>query len=152
MKDKRKTLTGALFAVYVIAMVWLLFLQRARPYYGGDYMERVMRSLSLTPLHTIREQIYIIRHSSSSYLVRFALRNLLGNVVLFIPAGYFLPAVWRKMRRFVPFLLTSVLIIVLIELLQLFTLLGSCDIDDLILNVPGMILGYVLYTLTAGRK
>ena len=52
-----------------------------------------------------------------------------------------------KMRRFFPFLFTCVLSVCLVEVLQLFTLLGSMDIDDLILNLAGMIFGYLIFTL-----
>ena len=45
------------------------------------------------------------------------------------------------------FLLMCILAIALVEVLQLVTLLGSCDIDDLILNLSGMILGYLLYLI-----
>ena len=36
-------------------------------------------------------------------------------------------------------------IIVIIELIQLFTLLGSCDIDDLLLNTIGAVIGWLLW-------
>lgn len=42
-------------------------------------------------------------------------------------------------------------IIVAVELLQLFTLLGSCDIDDLILNMIGAFLGYGLFRMVQKR-
>ena len=73
--------------------------------------------------------------------------NLAGNVVLFIPIGYFLPRLWMKMRRFFPFLFTCILSVCLVEVLQLLTLLGSMDIDDLILNLFGMIIGYLIFMI-----
>lgn len=73
--------------------------------------------------------------------------NLGGNIFLFIPIGYFLPRLWTKMHRFFPFFFTCTLSICLVELLQLFTLLGSLDIDDLILNLFGMILGYLIFVI-----
>ena len=39
------------------------------------------------------------------------------------------------------------LLILAVEILQLVTLLGSCDIDDLLLNILGAAMGYVLWKL-----
>ena len=38
------------------------------------------------------------------------------------------------------------------ELTQLFTLLGSCDIDDLILNMAGIVWGFILHKIIKTRK
>ena len=79
--------------------------------------------------------------------------NLVGNVVLFIPAGWLLPRLWRRFRNFFLFILTCAVSIFLIETLQLFTLLGSFDVDDIILNLSGMLLGYLVCVLpTVLRK
>ena len=51
------------------------------------------------------------------------------------------------MRNFFVFFLTCFLSIALVEQLQLVTLLGSLDIDDLILNLFGMIVGYIAFML-----
>ena len=56
------------------------------------------------------------------------------------------------MRNFFWFLLTCTAAIVLVELVQLLSLLGSCDIDDLILNLLGMIIGFLLFTVINAFK
>ena len=146
---RKNTAVIIAFAAYAALMVWLLFLQRAassRP--PMSYGDAVRFSTNFRPLHTIREQLWILKRSSNPFLVRFAIVNLAGNVAAFIPAGYFLPALWPVQRRFFIFLITMALIIALIEAVQLFTLLGSCDIDDLILNLPGALLGWTVYMLS----
>ena len=77
--------------------------------------------------------------------------NLGGNVLLFIPIGWFLPALWYRLEKFLPFLLICILAISLVEVTQLLTLLGFLDVDDLILNVLGMAVGYGLYRLFSKR-
>ena len=79
------------------------------------------------------------------YLVRAALINLLGNVVMFVPLGLFLPLIFTKLRKLWRTLFTVTLLIAVVEIAQLFTLLGSCDVDDLILNLLGAALGYGIY-------
>ena len=78
--------------------------------------------------------------------------NLGGNVAAFIPFGFFMPCLFDRQRRFRRFFLTDAAVIVCIELLQLVTLRGSCDIDDLILNLIGSALGYAVWKLFDTRK
>ena len=77
--------------------------------------------------------------------------NLAGNIVLFIPAGWLLPRLWVWMRNFFRFFALCAGVIFLVETVQLFTLLGRFDIDDLILNLFGMILGFILFA-AKGKK
>ena len=78
---------------------------------------------------------------------RAAVVNLVGNVVMFIPLGFGLPWANAPLRRFWKTLLVSAGIIILVETIQLITLLGHCDVDDLILNLIGVSAGYLLYFL-----
>ena len=58
-----------------------------------------------------------------------------------------IPKIWPKQRNFFRFFVSCTGIMFLVEVLQLFTLLGSFDVDDLILNLFGMTLGFILYHL-----
>ena len=60
-----------------------------------------------------------------------------------MPLGILLPLNFEKQRRTEIFLLTCVSIVAAVEILQFVTLSGSCDIDDLILNVSGAFLIYL---------
>lgn len=71
--------------------------------------------------------------------------NLLGNVALFVPLGFLFPFINKKNRLLKTFGTFAVCICVL-EFLQRFT--GrACDIDDFILNISGVLIGYVFYKL-----
>ena len=144
---KRNTLLYFLFFTYVAVMLWLLFGRSNQYVEGVEYVQQLKGNMSLKPFYTIRNYLYVVTHRDGGALYRHCLINLLGNVILFIPAGIFLPKIWKKLQNFFLFLLVCVLVITLIEALQLVTLLGSCDIDDLILNVFGMILGYLLFLI-----
>ena len=139
--NNRKVHT-ALFLSYCALMLWLLF---DRPGYdpGIPYWEQAADHLNLIPFRTLRLFAGLL-HSAQPEHVRSAVINLGGNVILFIPIGYFLPRLWPFLRNFFSFLLTCTMAITLVELLQLVTLLGSLDIDDLILNLSGMIVGYLI--------
>ena len=71
------------------------------------------------------------------------LTNTLLNVVLFIPLGFFLPFFWERFHRFPYAVLFGFFTSMLIESLQIFTLRAT-DINDLITNTFGTILGYFL--------
>lgn len=71
--------------------------------------------------------------------------NLLGNMCIFMPISFFLPAIWDAQKKWYVFLLTLTLCVLGVEFLQLFFMVGSCDIDDLILNVCGASLLYTFF-------
>jgi glycopeptide antibiotics resistance protein len=68
--------------------------------------------------------------------------NLAANIGLFIPYGILMMEKnFSTLRR----LLVPIAFISLIEILQFITHRGSLDIDDLILNLLGIFIGYILY-------
>ncbi len=122
-------------------MLWLLFGQRWGFDSSTPYSEQLQQNINLVPFETIRLFWNIVKNSSSGYMTRYAFKNLIGNVVMFVPLGL-LPCVFRKLNSFTKYIITVVITIAIIEVIQLFTLLGSCDIDDLMLNVVGAVIGY----------
>ena len=142
---KRK-LHMALFLAYGALMLWLLF---DRPGYaaGIPYWEQVARQLNLVPFRTLRLFGSLLDSGRPDY-VRAAVINLGGNIVMFIPLGFLLPRLFPKLSSLLRVLLTTAAIIIAVETVQLFTLVGSCDIDDLILNLTGAAIGYGFHRLT----
>ena len=135
------------FVVYTALLLWLLF---DRPSGWGSslsYAEQMRSNMNLIPFHTIVSYWQVVKRMEFSPLFCHCVNNLGGNIFLFIPIGYLLPRLWPGLRNFFLFLLTCVLAITLVELLQLVTLLGSLDIDDLILNLFGMLLGYLCFII-----
>lgn len=136
-----------LFVVYVGVLLWLLF-DRTPGWGSADTYAEVLRgNMNLTPFHTISNYWTVVKRMEYTPLFYHCVINLGGNIFLFIPVGYFLPRLWPALRNFFLFLLTCTLAITLVELLQLVTLLGSLDIDDLILNLFGMLLGYLFFII-----
>ena len=70
--------------------------------------------------------------------------NIIGNLCAFMPYGIFSPLLFKNMNKYHKFLITMIIIVVVIELLQFITISGSCDIDDLILNVLGASIIYLI--------
>ncbi len=72
--------------------------------------------------------------------------NLVGNVLIFIPLGFIIP-VASKYRSFISSTTYSFLLSLFVEVFQLITRVGSFDVDDLLLNTLGGMLGYVVFIL-----
>ena len=136
-----------LFVVYAALLLWLLFDRSFDWTDGLSYRQQLKNNISLIPFHTIDYYWKIVCRQQYNAQFIHSVINLAGNVIMFIPIGYFLPRLWVKMRKFFPFLFTCILSVCTVELLQLLTLLGSMDIDDLILNLAGMILGYLAFMI-----
>ena len=136
-----------LFVVYAAVLLWLLF--DRTPDWGDSqiYSEQMRSNINLIPFLTIGNYWKVVTRLEFTPLFFHSVINLGGNIFLFIPLGYFMPRLWPFLRNFFAFLLTCTAAIVLVELLQLVTLLGSLDIDDLILNLFGMVTGYLLFII-----
>ena len=76
---------------------------------------------------------------------REILLNIVGNVAMFIPTGIVLPIVYRRLDSLGKVLLAGAGLSLCIELLQLPFRARATDVDDLLLNTLGTILGYGLY-------
>ena len=93
--------------------------------------------ISLTPGYTIRSML-----EKGSYGQKVI--NLAGNVLIFAPLGILPPLLWKRWRHLWTTVPLSAGVSCLIEFLQLF--LGrSVDVDDVILNTLGGLLGYLLF-------
>lgn len=139
------------FCAYFALMCWLLF-GRDRFAAPMGYWQQVLENINYRPFETIDQFVGSLIHDSAPGLKQHAVVNLVGNVIMFIPLGFFTATLWKAFRPLWKCLLLGAGIILCVELTQLFALVGSCDFDDLLLNVVGIGLGYGLYRLTFGRK
>jgi len=74
----------------------------------------------------------------------WAIKSLLANIIAFIPWGFLLPYLYKRYYNFVSFLFLSFTFVVFIELFQFITMLGYFDIDDILLNLTGCLIGYFI--------
>ena len=108
--------------------------------------EYINRFVNLRPFQSMWE-VYI-RGCVRGYLhPYYVFLNLLGNICAFMPFAFFLPLFFAHMRRWYLFLPTVTGAVCTVELMQFAFMVGSCDIDDLILNVGGAMLMYALFKL-----
>ncbi|SHI26521.1 VanZ family protein [Desulfosporosinus lacus] len=70
--------------------------------------------------------------------------NLFGNVLAFMPMGFLLPLIFNKLNSAKAIVITTFITSFVLEGIQLISKLGTADIDDVILNILGGFLGYLL--------
>ena len=110
---------------------------------GFTYAEYMRRFTNFIPFKTIIENVQRYAHGYW-YLSTV---NLLGNLALFVPMGMSLPCLFKKLNRFWKVILTVLGMVVLVEIVQGILRVGSVDIDDVLFNVVGAMIGYGLIRL-----
>ncbi|MDO4490074.1 MAG: VanZ family protein [Lachnospiraceae bacterium] len=74
-----------------------------------------------------------------------AVLNLAGNLVGFVPWGFLVPLCFKGMRSWKPVVLSGFFLTLVLELLQLYLKAGIFDVDDILLNTVGALLGYQIF-------
>lgn len=129
-----------LFLYYLWMLANLLFFDAA--FGRGFSPDLSFGAVNLEPFRTIHD--YISAYGYGNISLYLVVLNLLGNLVAFAPMGFFLPALFLWQRSIFFFTATLTLAITTVELAQVYTGTGSCDVDDLILNLAGALLVYLI--------
>lgn len=96
--------------------------------------------MNLIPLASIRQLL-------TETAPGVAFENIVGNVVLFVPFGLLLPLLFDKVRTSWAVAWRAAVVSISIELLQWVTGARATDVDDIILNTAGALVGYAFYRL-----
>lgn len=139
-KDYRKALricSKIMFGVYIICLTYFLFFAEST----GRTFESRSYHYNLELFKEIRRFI-VYRHTLGT---RAVVLNLLGNIVAFLPFGFFLPVMYPKCRSFLYTVFFSFEFSLLVETIQLVSKVGSFDVDDLLLNTVGGAIGCLIF-------
>lgn len=72
------------------------------------------------------------------------LQLIIFNILMFMPLGLFLPLLGKPLRHFSPVLLISLMVTICLEIIQLLTGMGIFELNDVLHNTIGSIIGYFL--------
>ena len=139
---KRK-LFRAGFAAYILLMLWLLFI-RYRNAEVTDYWAQVQNRLNLVPFSSMGSMLRALWHNPYPNVLWTVVYNIGGNIAMFVPLGFFLRALFPRYRSFLRCMAAVALIMTVVELCQLFTLRGFCEADDVMLNLAGAAVGWLM--------
>lgn len=118
--DLRKSVLYCLFCLYLSAVFSLVGIPNVTYFRPGV-------NLNLVPFAGIIEDM----------------KNSILNVALFVPLGFFLPLLWQPFRRLFPGTVFSFGLSLVIELMQMLTY-RTTDVNDIITNVAGCMMGFLL--------
>jgi glycopeptide antibiotics resistance protein len=115
--------------------------------------ENLSHYINVVPLVSILKQVSQIGVAYDGdvlFMTGLITRNVGGNILLFIPLGFLVPKLWDYFKHLKNVFLLGLGVSITIEFLQLLeSLLGGwgrvTDIDDVICNVIGVVLGYYIY-------
>lgn len=149
-----KIMWWLLFVYFVFQLGYFLFFDAtfARDYSQGsglDYKSQLIlqwnTAKNLTPFETINSMIAV--YGMPGIGKTFVNINLFGNFIAFMPFSFFLPFLFKPMKKWFVFIFFIAFLIVGVELTQLFTFTGSLDVDDFILNFSGALIFYIILKL-----
>lgn len=84
--------------------------------------------------------------------INIPIKNLFGNLFMFLPAGIYLPYYIRKIKTLSVFIISMSILLVVIEVVQVVTRRGSFDIDNFILNIFGALIGFGIWKTKFNQK
>ncbi|WP_059174024.1 VanZ family protein [Bacillus sp. FJAT-27445] len=122
--------------------------------FENDY-KNLFRSINVVPIVSIIRDISQIGTAYEGdvyFMISLIVRNVGGNILLFMPFGFLVPIVSKKIKDLKTVTILGLAMSVTIELFQLLQSFGGgwgrvTDIDDVICNVIGVVLGYLIYVL-----
>lgn len=137
---KNKKLIKILFSIYILFLILFVVLK-----FDGSF-ERIIslhNSIIENEKDGLRNINLIPFRSMSPYLrditEPYAFKNIAANIVIFIPLGFFISQI--KSKNVFKTLIICLCVILTIECIQLIFKIGFFDIDDIILNFIGSLLG-----------
>ena len=141
MKKKYTILTKITFAIYLLIVVKFILLR-----YPVDQMLEWIRrgyydvpmSINIIPFKTMA------MYMKGEPTIKIAVRNMVGNIIFFMPFGFLVPMILKEINSYKKIIIVSFAFSLSLEIAQIMIRVGSFDIDDLILNTLGAVLGYVL--------
>lgn len=131
---KLKKTTYILFILYFFFLGYLLFIR------GINYQDTEFLTVNFIPLSTMKRYFGLLVIGE----YRDFIINIIGNIVVFIPVGFFVISRMFK-KRIVILIVMTLGIPIIIEMIQYLFSVGIMDIDDVILNVLGILIGYLVF-------
>jgi glycopeptide antibiotics resistance protein len=147
MKKMNRFRKRGIFFLYCMVIVFIILMKGSLEFtlqtlinWNTESVLKGIETANLLPFQTI--QLYA---ETSNRILRFS--NVYGNIGIFIPFGILLPYAYEKTVKFGTFLSYTFVAVAGIEVSQVFSTLGIFDVDDILLNCFGSVLGYFIYHL-----
>ena len=138
------------FFIYILILIKLIVFK-----YPWEYLIEIVKSWEKgVILEGLSTANFILGKSIRMYIRYFnkfpfwnGFANLVGNILVFIPYGFLLPVAYPTCGKWWRVFYCAVGFVAGIELFQLFSAYGAFDVDDILLNVAGTMVGYVIFAV-----
>lgn len=137
-RTQYRILGKILFILYIIFVFYFLLISEIYGRTGEmqEYHYNLVLFQEIKRFWNYRKQLGIFATAT----------NLLGNVLIFLPFGFFM-AMASRYRSFLSTLVYSFALSLTVEISQLFMKVGCFDVDDLLLNTIGGMLGFITFAV-----
>lgn len=153
-KAKNERILSVVFILYLLFLIQMIVfkypieqMRQIVDTWQKDVVLEGLHTANFIPFKTIK---MYIRYYDMPGIRSFS--NLFGNVFIFIPFGILLPVVHPAGKNVWVMFLNALLLVVGIEVFQLFSNFGAFDVDDIILNCFGVLIGKCIYQLTNPKQ
>lgn len=131
--------------IYILFIIYAMFLKSRGNWTNLTFGEYLLYQSNFIPFKTI--VFYIKSVFDGNINLDIPIINLSCNLLMFMPAAIYLPLYVKRIKTLKSCIVAMLSILVFIELIQFLTRRGSFDIDDLILNILGVIIGYQIWRI-----
>ena len=131
------------FGIYILAAAYVMLSTHIVGSSSISLLDHIRYNTNFIPFKTIWE--YAVHIKNETVNLDSIVWNLLGNLILYLPFGGFLPLIFSKLRSFKKTICISLAVIFLAELSQMLFIYGRFDVDDIILNTSGAAIGYLIW-------
>ena len=154
LKIKNKKVNLCREIILFIFFVYFLYLLLLTIFKGGmitirnlsnEYMYKEYGLFGIINFVPIKETIATFTHSEAGAMN--SIRNIIGNIIAFMPLGFFIPLLFDKFNNYKKVIKVGFLSSLAIEITQLFVGSNVCDIDDIIYNTLGAIAGFLCFKI-----
>lgn len=133
-----------LLDLYIVALVSVTLL----PFYARM---QVKPTANVIPVFNTIKGMTNTPSNMISFMIRFWVINIFGNLILLAPLATLAPMISKKYRNIKSVVLLCFLVSILIEFLQYISMyfgnVRAVDIDDVILNTLGALIGFTIFKL-----
>lgn len=130
-----------IFVIFIVGLASQIVIPKIELGINGNIniLKNGTHGINLLPLKVLFETY---REVFINLNINYFIINFLGNIIMFMPIGFFIPLLWEIPDKKI--IIVGFLFSLFVEVCQLFLNRGT-DVDDLILNTLGTILGLLVY-------
>lgn len=144
-KNKRvvKVTLSISFIFYLVALIDILFIEPRVFQPNMQFLQYIRQWTNIIPFKNI--STYVKALFNGRINMDTILRNLVGNFMLFLPMGIYLPYFIKRIGKINVYCICLIVALFMVELVQLIGRIGVFDIDDIILRFIGAFVGYLIW-------